>query len=372
MSDQQPDAERKDEQPDAERKSDWLHLFTSSIRELYIADAVDLIAEPNGAVYRFRYESRYLDLATRTQWGSGSLVGRPIAVNFSLQHPADFHLAVFVPLRTGEVVWTDVDGDTYVVYFRLGQYLPLKDEANWPSKQRRVPVLSYSDGLKVLLGRQHHPDDGIHATLGPSPEGLVTVAADPGKGFAAIVRFLTPTLFFSPRIYWRVARVTKDLTGSDVELDEEGNLPLTAGKGYTLYLAHYQYEAPRTENLLRVVVPRAIDLVGSDELTLRSRYDVIPIRLFAPYRDDVVSGELSITTEQPAKGPTVRLSIIVSPPVSEVLSGPMLGIGGAVALALPAIFAADRLIPLRVGLAAGGALIAGLALWLRRQRGLPG
>jgi hypothetical protein len=299
------------------------------------------------------------------------LIGTRVAINFSLQHPAEFHPAIFVPLRTGEVVSTPVDGDTYIVYFSLGKYLPLEDQPDWEPKNRKEPVDKYTEGLKRLLGR-HHPDNRIHATLGAAPAGLVSPALDPGKAFAAVVRFLTPTLYFSPRIYWRVAGITKDATGDLVGLDDEGNLPLTAGKGYTLHLAHYQYEAPATEIQLSVVVPKAVDLVGSDEIVFRSRYDVIPIRLFPPYRDDVVTGELAIGTEPPSKGPTVRLPIIVSPPAGQVLSGPLLGIGGAIALALPAVFASDKLLPLRVGLAIGGALIAGFALWLRRQKGLPG
>jgi hypothetical protein len=349
----------------------WLYLFTSSIRELYIADAVDLLAQPAGALYRFRYESKYLDKATRGQWKGAGLIGKRVAINFSLQHPAEFHPAMFVPLRTGEVVSTRVDGEIYIVHFRLGHYLPLEDKPDWESKQRKGPVHDYTKGLKELLGSQH-PDDRIHATLGAAPDGLVSADPDPGTAFAAIVRFLTPTLHFSPRIYWRVADITEAATGNRVELDDEGNLPLTAGKDYTLHLGHYQYQASATDTLLKVVTPKAVDLVGSDEIALRSRYDVIPIRLFAPYRDDVVTGELALTTELPSKGPTVRLPIIVSPPSAQTVSGPLLGIGGTIALAMPAVFASEKLLPLRAGLAIGGALIAGLALWLRRQKGLPG
>jgi hypothetical protein len=350
----------------------WLYLFTSSIRELYIADAVDLLAEPDRAWYRFRYESKYLDNETRKQWEDTRLNGKRVAVNFSLQHPAEFHPAIFIPLRTGEVVSTQVDGDTYIVNFRLGQYLPLKDKPDWEPRQRKGPVLEYTEGLKKLLGPQHHPDDRIHATLGAAPKGLVSAASDSGKAFAAVVRFLTPALYFSPRIYWRIAGITKDATGKPVGLDGEGNLPLTAGKGYTLRLAHYQYQAPTTEMSLSVTVPKAVDLVGSDEIVLRSRYDIIPIRLFPPYRDDVRTGELAISTEPPSKGPTARLPIIVLPPLGQTFSGPLLGVGGTLALALPAVLASDKLLILRIVLAVVGALIAGLGLWLRRQKGLPG
>ena len=150
----------------------WLYLFTSSIRELYIADAVDLLAEPDRARYRFRYEGKYLDNETRKQWEDTRLIEKRVAVNFSLQHPAEFHPAMFIPLRTGEVVSTQVDGDTYIVNFRLGQYLSLKDEPDWEPRQRKGPVLEYTEGLKKLLGPQHHPDDRIHATLGAAAPGF--------------------------------------------------------------------------------------------------------------------------------------------------------------------------------------------------------
>jgi hypothetical protein len=358
--------------PDSQRVPQWLYLFTSSIRELYIADAINLLAAPKGALYRFRYEGKYLDNDTREQWDGEGLVDKQVAINFSLQHPAEFHPAMFIPLRTGEVASTEVEGEAYIVYFRLGQYLPLNDQPDWEPKQRKDPVQEYTEGLKKLLGAQHHPDDRIHATLGAPPHGLVSPADDSGKGFAAVVRFLTPCLYFSPRIYWRIAHITEGATGVIVGLDSGGSLSLTAGKEYTVHLAHYQYQAPVAEILLRVEVPKAVDLVGSDKIAILSRYDLMPIRLFPPFRDDVVTGELAISTEAPSKGPDVRLPVIVAPPLQQAFTGPLLAVGGTIALALPAVFASDELLLLRVGLAIGGALIAGIGLWLRRQNGLPG
>jgi hypothetical protein len=346
----------------------WLHLFTSSIRELYIADAIDLVAEPCGAIFRFRYERKYVNQTTRGYWEQDTLVGHKVGINFSLQHPADFHPAMFVPLRTGTVVSTQVEGDTYIIRFRLTQYLPLKDQPDWEPRRRKGPVHAYTEGLKIVLG----PSPETLVTLGPSPETLVSTTEDSGKAFATIVRFLTSTLSFSPRVFWRIARVTRDATGASVDLDDEGNLLLTGGQGYTLHLAHYQYQPNYPESELSVFVPEAVDLVGTDKIFLRSRYDVIPIRFFPPRRDDVISGEISITTELPSKGPTVRIPVIVSPSAGQAVSGPLLGVAGAIALAIPAVLASDRLLLLRVGLVAVGAVVAGWALWLRRQYGLPG
>lgn len=289
---------------------------------------MDLLAAPEGTHYRFRYESKYLDDELRTLWDADpGVTGFPIAVHFSLQHPADFHQAVFVPLRRGEVVATLVEGDTYVVYFRLGAYSPLQDDPDGQPKQRATPVQEYTRALKALLDGKN-PDFAIHAALGASPEGLFAPASDPGRAFAAIVRFLTPTLYANPRAYWRVAKITKDTTGDEVTLGKEGQITLKAGQDYTVHLAHYQYQPLQQSVDISVRVPGGLTVVGRDRVTLSSRYDLIPVRLYPPFRDAVVSGEIQIATERPAKGPSVQIPVLVAPSAGHAASGPALGVAG--------------------------------------------
>jgi hypothetical protein len=45
----------------APTSDDWIHLFTSTIRPLYISDALDLLASPAGSIIRFRYEQSYVE-----------------------------------------------------------------------------------------------------------------------------------------------------------------------------------------------------------------------------------------------------------------------------------------------------------------------
>lgn len=347
-----------------------LHLFTSSIRELYIADAINVLAAPVGSIYRFRYDGKYLDANTRERWKREHLISSPVIVHFSLQHPADFHPAVFIPLRRGKVTKTLVEGDTYIVYFRLGVYLPLRDGREGRDTQRKKLVEDYTAGLKTLLGPDRCPDEGIHATLGRDADHLVDSTGDLGSDFATIVRFLTPALALNPRIYWRVVCVIKEKTDEIVELSDDGNMHLSAGSGYTMQLAHYQCKPSAAETAIKITSPKAIELIGAERILLQSRYDVIPIRLFPPHRDNPVTCELSISTEALENGPTVRLPLVIEPPRAETWSGPLLGIGGGIALALPAALASDKLLAVRLVLALGGALLAGLALWLRRRHGL--
>jgi hypothetical protein len=204
------------------------------------------------------------------------------------------------------------------------------------------------------------------------PERLVKPSGNAGRDFETIVRFLTPSLSFSPRTYFRVVTVTRDVDGKPISLSDEGNLPLTAGSDYTLHLAQYQHQPLPVNVKLEVTSPSGVDIVGDNQIVLASRYDIVPIRLFARSRDDVMSGQISIRTCEPALGPTVRLPLVVSPSVAHNVSGPALAIGGACAVALPPILASNQNVGLRIVLALVGAAAVGLGIWWRRARGFTG
>jgi hypothetical protein len=77
---------------------DWLHLFTSTIRPLYISDALDLLATPVGSIVRFRYEQKYVAPSLRERWETKcALIGTRVLVHFAIQHPAEYHLLPTFP-----------------------------------------------------------------------------------------------------------------------------------------------------------------------------------------------------------------------------------------------------------------------------------
>ncbi|WP_410596713.1 hypothetical protein [Amycolatopsis sp. lyj-23] len=347
----------------------WLHLFTSNIRELYISDAIDLLAAPEGVHYRFRYEAKYISDEARVLWERADhLQRRQVMVHFSLQHPANFHPAVFMPLRQGEVVRTLFEGNTYVVYFRLSRYLPLADRPQYSASDRAQAVQRYSAALRDLLPNAT-PDHAVHATTGASPEPLVAPTDSAGRDFETLVRFVTPSLPAHQRTYFRVASI-ETKSGKQVKPDQSGVMPLIAGTEYTLNLAHYHYEPLAEPATISVVAPDSLSVVGDRDILIRSRYDVIPIRLFPPFRENSVSDELAIKTVAPAFGPTVRLPLVVNPATSVALFGPALGFGAASAIALPPILASGQNTVLRIAFAVLGAAAVGLGLWWRRSRGL--
>src|SRR5665647_989306 len=155
-----------------------IHLFTSNIRELYISDAIDLLAAPPGFVYKFRYERKHVQDQLFSQWHSGDdgIVGTRVIAYHSLQHPANFHRAAYVPLRFGRVIDAAIEGSICTLKFRLEEYAPLPDPDSIEHERLDTIVQDFSEKLRDLL-KPYYPDytgetgrdDRRSATLGPSP-----------------------------------------------------------------------------------------------------------------------------------------------------------------------------------------------------------
>ena len=149
---------------------------------------------------------------------------------------------------------------------------------------------------------------------------------------------------------------------------QEGRLVLNAGQRYELSIAHYQTQAPIAGTNLKVEVPQGLTLIGDPELPLASRYDVIPVEVYAEYRDDRSEGQLSISVSPPALGPTVHIPVVIKPSTAASVVAPSVGIAAGVATAVSSLVVATQ--GVKIGLVAGGTAIAGVALMYRRARRL--
>lgn len=359
----------------ARRESTWLHLFTSTIRPLYVSDALDLLALPVGAHFQFRYSGKYLDDETKRQWQAGKLIGTRVAVYFSLQHPANYQEAAYIPLRDGRVVYTEVEGDVYIVRFNVAAYLSLQksdpgDGANSVGA-RADAVREFTLELRSLLGDQH-PDKGSSATLGGAPDSLPISAGQDGQHFQSVVRCLYPSLYFrGSTLFLRVAELVCETTGKIVRMSAAGYYPLIAGHRYTIRVSHYQPVLPPPDNAaLKIDVPEGIRIIGRGEVPIASKYDVVPIGIFVAGRDDVTAGEIEVSIEGEFRQPIARVPVEVRPSRPFSMSSFFLGAGGALLLGLPAVFAGGQNFKQRVALVIFGSVVVGFGLFLRRRRGL--
>jgi len=349
----------------------WLHLFTSNIRDLYIADAVDLLAAPEGFIYQFRYQADHVqdDLKPRWHGGAGGLKGKRVIVHFSLQHANNFHQAAYVPLRTGVAEDVFVEGNTYVIKFKLREYAPLST-----SKPLDKNVHDFTEGIRKVLSPSYpdyaeDKDQRRSVAYNTVPTDLLTLVGDTGSRFETVVSYMSEALAPDVRLFFRVAKIWGGNRKKEVALSGDGFLDLVAGNEYIIELSHFQ-AASRENATLRVEVMADLKLLTPTELTLRSRYDVMPIRVFAPFRDDEAQGQIVLTIKEPARGASLRIPVRVKPSHTHKIVSPLTAIVGALLAVIPAAAGTGASAAVKVWLAVGGALLLMVSTVARRGKGL--
>lgn len=360
----------------------WLHLFTSTIRPLYVRDAVEVVCAADGDRRTFRYAGKYIPPDLKTLWASErGLVGRRVAVHLAIQHPAGLHDPVYLTLRSGSVVGSRRDGDTYTVTFTLNALLPpppspdLEGTDAKDVKARAEHVKNHTSKLIELL-EDRTPESEQHAVLGPDPTSLATVSVggagdsvNAGRAFETLVRFLAPALFFPKYWYVRAVALLGE-NGTPKAPDDHGIRKLTAGKSATLRLHHYQVDPPADGVTLNVAVPEGLTLLSPASYDIGSRYDVIDVQMYAPHRDSPVAGEIVVSTNGPLKAPVLRIPVLVRPGVAEGGVAPFAGLVAA-SLAITPSIVDSWPVKWRVLMAVAGVILGGYVTFHRRGRGLP-
>lgn len=303
--------------------TEWLYLFTSNMRPLYEQDAVDLLAEPSGFHYRFRYQRQYLADDLVDQWETNQLVGRLVLACFSIQQQENYHPSAFIPLRYGRVLSTHSEGSLYVVQFGTGSWVSL---ASAEGQNRGERVQQFSRSLKDHLPAT--PDDKKSAVLGPQTAGLIDDSNDMSP-WEISVDYLSRTLSFADCVFIRYSSLREiGDQAEDVLPGSDGVVQLEAGRTYELRVTHMRplhsgstpkYEVVSDEDIVSVV--------DGAEFTIASRYDTVPIVIHALARTDTRETMLAVRPAEGGRGAALRLRLRVSPSTKEQV----LGVGGTAA-----------------------------------------
>lgn len=340
-----------------------MHLFTSNIRPVYEHDVVDVLAAPTGMVIRFRYSHDYVSPSLHEAWKNNDLAKRMVQVHFSLQQEARYHDAAFIPLRQGKVVTSGVEGSAFVIQFSVDDYLCLKQPGSTDFGQ---PVRAFTDGLVALLGDEH-PDGGCSAASGPLGNTLLSKAPNQAEAFERAVSYLRRTRSFHDYVFARLDKLVRTKTGSPVKM-QDGMFKLTAGESFEAVVVHYQgAELKGVSSLQLTTDEELLRVVGSNEVRIASRYDAVPIRLFAPARDDIQHTTIAIAPTEGLRGPTLQIPVQVAPSAP----GTVMYAGGSfLALAIaasPGAFGVEG--DWAKVLLAAGALLGGAVAFFRRSHG---
>lgn len=156
-----------------------LWLFSSDHRPLYVQDCFTVMAQPFGAVQRFRYQRKWVSLGaglkvTDDAWEQ--LVGIDVVVSFVAARSKAYGRSVFVPLRRGTVVRAIAEGDFLIVDFSLGEYMSVAEVGDTTGDQRRNLVVAATDSLRARLAGRYPAAD-----YGEGEEGGYSAVLDRNK-----------------------------------------------------------------------------------------------------------------------------------------------------------------------------------------------
>jgi hypothetical protein len=144
-----------------------LFIFTSTYREQYIEDMLNILALPEGAIYHFRYEDYHLNQAVHQEW-KRQIAKHPDQLLFQ-DEPALFIFVQqpptrtthpdtdlrFFPLRFCTVARLEDQGSVVHLYFRLGPFVDWRTSNLAPATKPRL-IDQYDALIKRALVRSEH------------------------------------------------------------------------------------------------------------------------------------------------------------------------------------------------------------------------
>jgi hypothetical protein len=348
----------------------WLYLFSSNQSPQYVQDVVNVLASPEGAHYTFRYGHEHLTPFTRDQWlalkPTETDLGARVLVIFSIQQTAKFVAPVFLPVRFGHVVATDVVGTRYYVTFRVDDpaALTMSDEDRLAHRHHEAVsaftamVVEHTTApytASASLGKPFSADDMVRGHLGSF--------CDHDIGFERAVDFLGRTESFADFTFFRLRRVVETHSDQVAELDDAGTLILRAGRSYDLQIVQSQVVSPTAPRDFEVETDgTALMVVGVAGFRVASRYDRPVVALHAVSPPNPLDERQTLLNVHPGSGvsgPYVAVPVRVTPDKGRAIGVAVLQTLALFAVALAGVLSAWPL-EARLFLALAGALGAAL------------
>jgi hypothetical protein len=331
--------------------SQVLHLFSSDFRALYLQDCLDVLALPDGAVHRFRYDREWVwlnghdarspDLSA--QWTGLQEAKTPVLVYFLAAKSRRYGGDVHIPLRWGHVVKAFVQGDYLFVDFAVGSYAdPLtfkahegdmdlapakfrtpdpkdrfsEDRAAWATavtaSSRSLLDQRFPAGSKAVV-----PANGAFSAVLADAPFASGRATDQSAAFERIVSLMddlvgpkkvNDTVEGSVLAFFRVLAVKE--VGGKAETYAKSFYTLRAPKRYQLDVLHLN-PAGYGRDSLSFELPDALSPIGSTTVPAAGRYDVVSFQFSVKPKENDTYGEIGISNLAP-DGATDRAAISVN------------------------------------------------------------
>lgn len=320
-----------------------LFLFSSNIRPLYEQDVLDVLAAPSGAVYRFRYENRWIEPDSRERWLNLG-TDTEVLVHYSLQQRARYHEPILIPIRRGGIRQTFAEGGTLFVEFALGDYVTLPEPVRTDDGvlDMAAEARRYTDYLAEKdVPRPYSSSAGLGFDVLRDSASPLDLTADQVAAFERLTKYLNPTDSFRDARFYRFLRLSARDDDTELMPGTDGVIEVEGGRTYTLELFHYQPAEVTTASSFSVSVDGSIiQIIGRAGFDVGSRYDRIPIPLVAVQSERYESRETVLVVEPDAgvHGPELRLPIRVQPPTKKLVAGTFLSAAALVLVGSASLF----------------------------------
>jgi hypothetical protein len=286
-----------------------LYLFSSNQSALYAQDILNVLGAPEGHLYRFRYDAKYVEPSLVSQWES--LQDTPVLVLFSLQQRARFQPPAFIPIRAGYVVHTHREGNSLFVDFRITTFACIPDSVETEGEQ----VIQFT---KMLEGWTDAPYS-VSASLGSLlPGKAIDTEGDASVLFSRTASFLAQTATFQDAYFVRVLGIRPvGQSKSDAmpflsTTEHQPYYKLKARTSYELVFFHAQLTAPSEPAEFRIFVdPTKVHLLTEGQFFVASKYDevLVPLVTATTAGLEDLDSVIAVQPETGVQGPAVQVRI---------------------------------------------------------------
>lgn len=249
------------------------YLFSSSQRQLYRQDNINVLGYPSGSIMHFRYDKKWVSTQITRRSLDGFKNSEAIIVIVDIEKKNDEYFPLFYPIRKARI--KDVDFESDILHFHF-ELLPdwvdyrvgkgLRDFQECMSSLRERPT----PGKKRL--------NGIFASFDELQQGIEF--SSEAKAWESIIGKIGSSESYRETLFCRISGFYEIKSGNIVKMEDFGDSKsgyvLKSGKKYNLQLSLlYGKEPPDVaiRDRLVVKVDENFHAVIPDEITLGFRAD---------------------------------------------------------------------------------------------------
>jgi hypothetical protein len=316
-----------------------LYLFSSNSQPQYAQDILNALAAPTGYRVTFRYDSKYVDTATRDMWTKQQLENEQVVVHFVLQQAHEFFTPVLFPICTGVIIDAFREGDIHLVEFAVGNVLSLAAPKPDPQDRQREMHPAQTEayrrtlegyGLQLPYEKYAVRSDRNVLTENSGCVVQPSSAHPVPEVFRLTTSYLSRTETYASARFGYVLRLNRGQDGVDIDPASHG-YRLTAGEEYELEFLLAQPSLIAASSVMNVVLDgTTLQPIGPMQLSIGSPYDVQSVRMVAT---SITSGvkytTIGLRPGDGVQGPILDIPVEVHPSTGKNLK---LGLGTSVPL----------------------------------------